>query len=73
MQILVLFIVGLVVVPILSVHEVRKINKEIKEGNWVIKPVFANSRRALIKPKTFGYLLGIFAVFFILLNILNVI
>lgn len=72
MQILVLFIVGLVVVPILSAHEVRKINKEIKEGNWVIKPVFAN-RRVLIKPKTFGYLLGIFILFFILLNILNVI
>lgn len=72
MQILVLFIVGLVVVPILSAHEVRKINKEIKEGNWVIKPIFAN-RRVLIKPKTFGYLLGIFILFFILLNILNVI
>ena len=72
MQILVLFIVGLVVVPILSAHEVRKINKEIKEGNWVIKPIFAN-RRVLIKPKTFGYLLGIFFLFFILLNILNVI
>jgi hypothetical protein len=68
----VLFIVALTIVPILGSIEARKLNREINLGSWIIKPTFSNST-ARIKPKTLGFLLGAFAIFFVLLNVLNII
>ena len=70
--ILVLFVVALTFMPILAFKEVKKINREINLGSWIIKPTFSNST-ARIKPKTLGFLLGAFAIFFVLLNVLNII
>jgi hypothetical protein len=71
--ILVLFLIILAVMPILVSNEARKLNKEISVGNWIIKPTFSNSKSMRFSSRTFGFLLGIFAVVFILLNMFNVI
>lgn len=71
--ILVLFVVALTLMPILAFNEVKKINREITIGNWVIKPTFSNSKSFKVNPRILLFLIGVFTVVFVLLNVLNII
>lgn len=71
--ILVLFVVALTLMPILASNEVKRINREITVGNWVIKPTFSNSKSFKVNSRMFGFMIGVFAVVFVLLNMLNII
>jgi len=71
--ILVLFVVALTFMPILAFKEVKKINREITVGNWVIKPTFSNSKSFKVNPRMLLFLIGVFTVVFVLLNVLNII
>ena len=68
----VLFIVALTIVPMLSSIEARKLNREINLRSWIIKPTFSNSK-SKVNSRMFGFMIGVFVVVFILLNILNII
>lgn len=71
--ILVLFVVALTLMPILAFNEVKKINREITVGNWVIKPTFSNSKSIRFNFKTLGLLIGVFVIVFVMLNLFNLI
>jgi len=68
----VLFIVALTIVPILGSIEARKLNRKIAVDNWVIlKPTFSNSKSFKVNSRMFGFIIGIFAVIFVILQIFN--
>lgn len=70
----VLFIVALTIMPMLSSIETRKLNREINLGSWIIKPTFSNSKSFnKINPRMLLFLIGVFTVVFVLLNVLNII
>lgn len=71
--ILVLFVVALILMPILASNEVKKINRKITIDNWVIKPTFSNSKGFKVNPRMLLFLIGVFTVVFVLLNVLNII
>ncbi len=67
----VLFIVALTIVPILGSIEARKLNRKITVDNWVIlKPTFSNSK-SKVNSRMFGFIIGIFVVIFVILQIFN--
>jgi len=68
----VLFIVALTIMPMLSSIETRKFNREINLGSWwIIKPTFSNSKK--VNSRMLLFLIGVFTVVFVLLNVLNII
>lgn len=67
----VLFIIALTIVPILGSIEARKLNREINLGSWIIKPTFSNSKSFKVNSRMFGFIIGIFAVIFVILQIFN--
>lgn len=69
----VLFIVALTIVPMLSSIETRKLNRKIAVDNWVIlKPTFSNSK-SKVNSRMLLFLIGVFTMVFVLLNVLNII
>lgn len=69
----VLFIVALTIVPMLSSIETRKLNRKIAVDNWIIlKPTFSNSK-SKVNSRMLLFLIGVFTMVFVLLNVLNII